>query len=246
MAIVRLVLVRPENSANVGAVARVVANAGLAGIDLVDPCDWRTVEAWRMAWRSEDLLEQTREFKSIGEAIGEASYVAGLAGRSGMRVEPITPRQMAREIAELDEDAKVAVVLGCESKGLSEDELCQCQRRVRIPAHPQQPSLNLAQAAMIASYEIFLESGAAAEQPLERAPAKEVERAYTSFKESLLELGFLTPENPEARFSEWRELFGRAGFTPREVRILLALSRKIRNTARIAKSARRSPPPIRT
>lgn len=240
MAIVRLVLTRPENSANVGAVARVVANTGLAGMDLVAPCDWRTVEAWRMAWRSEEVLEQARELGTLEEAIGGASYVAGLAGRSGMRVEPITARQMAREIAELDEAAKVAIVLGCESKGLSEEELCLCQRRVRIPAHSRQPSLNLAQAAMIASYEVFLASGAATEEPLERAPARDVERAYGSFKEALLEMGFLTPENPEARFVEWRELFGRAGLTPREVRILLALSRKIRNTTRIAKTARRS------
>jgi tRNA/rRNA methyltransferase len=240
MAIVRLVLVRPENSANVGAIARVVANTGLEGIDLVEPCDWRTVEAWRMAWRSENILEQTREYETLDEAVGKAHYVAGLVGRTGMRVEPISPRQMAHEIADLEESARAAVVLGCESKGLSEEELCQCQRRVTIPTHPRQPSLNLAQAAMVASYEIFLASGVAPEQPLERAPAEEVERAYASFKQALLEMGFLTPENPEARFVEWRELFGRAGLTSREVRILLALSRKIRNTTRIAKRAKRS------
>ena len=46
---VRVVLVRPETPQRRGA-ARVVRNTGLAGLDLVDPGDWRTVECWRTAW----------------------------------------------------------------------------------------------------------------------------------------------------------------------------------------------------
>jgi tRNA C32,U32 (ribose-2'-O)-methylase TrmJ len=61
MPIVRIVLARPENPANVGAAARAIANAGLAGLDLVAPCDWRTVESWRTAWHGE---------RSTGPALG--------------------------------------------------------------------------------------------------------------------------------------------------------------------------------
>lgn len=241
MARVRLVLNRPESATNVGAVARVVANTGLAGLDLVEPCDFRTVEAWRMAWRAESVLEEARVFDSLSEALADAVYVAGLAGRPGTRVEPITPREMAREIAGLDESAKVAIVLGCESRGLTEQELCHCQRRVRIPAHPQQPSLNLAQAAMVAAYEIFVEgSGPAAEATaLPRATHEETERALQSFKEALAQVGFLPDDNPEARFVEWRELFGRAGLTPRETRILLALGRRVQNVSAIAEGSKK-------
>ena len=46
MARVRVVLVRPETSANVGACARVVRNTGASGLDLVAPGDWRTVETF--------------------------------------------------------------------------------------------------------------------------------------------------------------------------------------------------------
>lgn len=238
MAHVRIVLNRPETAANVGAAARAIANTGLAGLDLVEPGDWRTVEAWRMAWRAEDILEQARVFESLEGAVADAVYVAGLAGRPAARVQPITVREMAEEVAALDSKATVAVVLGCESKGLSEEDLCLCQRRVLIPSHPAQPSLNLAQAVMVASYEIFVAASREDVPKRERASHQETEQALRLLREALLEIGFLPEQNPEARFVEWRELFGRAGLTPREVRILLAFARRVKNTARLAREAK--------
>jgi TrmH family RNA methyltransferase len=243
MARVRVVLNRPESAENVGAAARAVANTGLAGLDLVAPCDFRTVECWRMAWRAEDVLERVRVFDTLSEALSGAVYVAGLAGRPGTRVEPITAREMAREIAGLDEEAPASIVFGCESRGLTEEELCLCQRRVRIPADPRQPSLNLAQAVMVAGYEVYVEvSDASAKEGLPRAAYEETERALQSFQEALVDVEFLPRDRPEARFVEWRELFGRAGLTSREARILLALGRRVRNVAAIARKAREGTP----
>lgn len=191
-----------------------------------------------MAWRSEDVLEQVRVFESLEEARANAVYIAGFAGREGKRVEPITPRQMASEIASLGENAEAAIVFGCESRGLTEEELGVCQRRVRIPSHPSQPSLNLAQAVMVAAYEIFVASGEPRPKVPERATAGEADLALGAFREALLEIGFLPPDHPEARFVEWRELFGRAGLTARETRVLLALARRIQNVGKIAKADR--------
>lgn len=237
---VRVVLVRPESSENVGAAARVIVNTGLEGLDLVDPCDWRTVEAWRTAWRAEDVLEEARVFDRLDRALEDAVYIAGFVGRSGMRVQPITPRAMASEIVRLDEDAPVALVFGCESKGLSEEDLMRCHRRVSIPSHPRQPSLNLAQAVMIAGYEIFLASPDVAEKPPPRASNKEVEDALRRLEAAFLDVNFLTPDNRRPRFAEWRELFGRAGLTSREVKLVLALARKIKNAARIVNESKKT------
>ena len=51
---VRIVLVRPETPANIGAVARSIGNTDLDGLDLVAPGDWRTLECWRTAWGAHD------------------------------------------------------------------------------------------------------------------------------------------------------------------------------------------------
>ncbi len=230
MAITRIVLVRPESPGNIGAAARAIANTGLAGLDLVSPGDWRTVETWRMAWRAEHILEQARVFNTLEEALRESVYTAGFAGRKAPRVQPITVREMAKEVATLEGDSPAALVFGCESKGLTEKDLLCCQRRVRIPTHRDQPSLNLAQAVMVAGYEVFVTGSAAAEPPStrERAETGEIERGFRSLREAMLDVGFLTVENAETRFSEWRELFGRAGLSPREVKLILALARRIR------------------
>lgn len=235
---IRAVLVHPESPANIGAVARVLMNTGLDGLDLVAPGDWRTVEAWRMGWRAEDILEQARVFDSLEQALTDAVYVAGFAGRTGMRVAPITPKAMASEVAALDDAARVALVFGCESTGLTENDLRRCHRRVSIPTHERQPSLNLAQAVMIAGYEIFL-AESPTQGPPERAPNEDVERALVNLQEAFLEVNFLTPDNAGTRFASWRELFGRAGLTPNEVHLVLALARKIKNVGRIAREARK-------
>jgi TrmH family RNA methyltransferase len=242
MAVVRVVLVRPESPGNIGASARAISNTGLVGLDLIAPCDWRTVEAWRMAWGAEDILEQASVFGTLEEAVSGAVYIAGFAGRSGMRVDPITVRDMAGEVAALDQRAPVSLVFGCESSGLSEKELLCCQRRVLIPSHSIQPSLNLAQAVMVAGYEIFTTTTVSPiSPPRELAKVAEAERAFRSFREAMLEIGFLPVENPEARFVEWRELFGRAGLSPREVKLILALARRIKGAIRAARRSSRSP-----
>lgn len=234
---IRVVLVRPESPANIGAVARVIMNTGLDGLDLVDPGDWRTVEAWRMGRRAEDILEQARVFDTLDQALADAVYVAGFAGRTGMRVPPITPKALAADVAALGDDARVALVFGCESTGLTEKDLTRCHRRVSIPSHERQPSLNLAQAVMVAGYELFL-ADAPAEAPPERAPNADVEQALGNLEAAFVEVNFLTPDNAGPRFAEWRELFGRAGLTPREVLLVLALARKIKNAGRIVRESR--------
>ena len=231
MAEVFFVLVRPRRPENVGAVARVAANAGIAGLRLVAPADWRTVEAFRTAWMAEDLLESAAEFSELAPAIADCRFVAALSGRGG-RVPPLSPRELGAEISELDSDARAAVVFGNESSGLSLAERALCQRQVRIPASPRQPSLNLAQAAMVTAYEIFLAGEAPRPDLPRRALLGECEAALAQMRDAMAEIGFLPAEKPEVRFSEWRELFGRAGLTDREARLLRALARRIAGTAR--------------
>lgn len=243
MPLIRIVVVEPENPANVGAIARAMANTGLRELRLVRPGDWRTVEAWRMAWHAEDILEQTRVFQTFSAAIEKSTYVAALSGRDSARIPTIPTRELGSRVAKLGDDDIVSLVFGCETNGLSEKDLLECHQRVRIPSHPDQPSLNLAQAVMVAAHEMYLAVG---DEPTansntgatELAPVDETEPALSALRDAMLEIGFLPTQNPEARFSEWRGLFGRAGIRKREVKLLLALARRIRGAARIVTRAK--------
>ena len=229
MAQVHIVLVRPRRPENIGAVARVIGNTGLAGLRLVQPGDWRTIEAFRMAWQAEEVLENSAVFPTLAEAVGGCRLVAGLSGRGRDVIQHLTPRELAGEIAAIETGGEVAVVFGNESSGLTLEERSLCQRQVRIPTSPRQPSLNLAQAVMIAAYEIFVGNGPPREDPIRRATAEESERALLTLREAMLSVGFLPPEKPETRFAEWRELFGRTGLTERETRMLMAFTRRVKD-----------------
>jgi len=223
---VRVVLVRSETPANVGAAARVVRNTGLAGLDLVTPGDWRTVECWRTAWGAHDVLEEARVLPDLAAALGEASYVAALSGRRDAGVAAVDVREMAAEIAALSEGEAAALVFGPEGSGLTLEELARCGRRVRIPSHPAQPSLNLSHAVMVVAYEVF-RAGRRPVAGARRATHDEKERMLSLLRGGLRAIEALPPSNTEGYFLEWRSLFQRADLTPKEVRLLEHMARKM-------------------
>ncbi len=223
---------RPENPQNIGAVARVVRNTGLDGIDLVEPGDWRTIECWRSAWGAQEALEQARVFPGLGQALADATCVAGLSGRRDAGVPVRDVRDMAADIAGLAEDDRAALVFGPESTGLTLDELALCGHRVRIASHPQQPSLNLSHAVMVAAYEVF-RAGRRKIAGTRRATGAEKEHMLDLLRQGLAATGTLPTANADGFFAEWRGLFERADLTPREVVLLEHMARKmIRGTRR--------------
>lgn len=220
-------LVRPETAVNIGAVARIVRNTGLRGVDLVSPGDWRTVECWRTAWGAHEVLEEARVFPDLAAALAEATYVGALSGRRDAGVASLDVREMAAEAMSLGDEGKVALVFGPETSGLTLDELALCGRRVRIPSHPDQPSLNLSHAVMVVAYEVF-RAGRRAVSGARRATHEEKDRMLGLLREGLRALGALPAERTEGYFREWRALFERADLTPKEVRLLEHMARKMK------------------
>lgn len=226
----RVVLVRPETPANIGAVARVVRNMGLLGLDLIAPGDWRTVECWRTAWGAQDVLEGARVFADLSQALAGTSYVAALSGRLRAGTPVMDVRDMAAEAAQLAPEEEGALVFGPETTGLSQEELARCGRRVRIPSHPEQPSLNLSHAVMIAAYEVF-RAGRRGAPRSPRAKGLEKERLLTLLREGLLAICALPTRGTDGYFQEWQAIFSRADLTPKEVRLLEHMARKMAKAA---------------
>jgi len=223
---VRVVLVRPDAPVNVGAGARVVRNYGLHGLDLVSPGDWRTVECWRTAWGAPDVLEEARVLPDLAAALVGSALAVGFTGRRGATVPVLDARDAACEVAALGEDETAALVFGPETTGLTRDELALCGRLATIPSHPGQPSLNLSHAVAVAAYEVFRAERRPDPLP-RRATHDEKEAMLALLREGLRRTGALPRVNPEGAFREWRALFQRADLTPREVRLLEHLARKM-------------------
>jgi tRNA/rRNA methyltransferase len=226
LARVQVVLVRPGTAANLGAVARVLRNTGLEALVLVSPGEWRTLECWRSAWGAHELLESARECATLEEALAGSALSVAFSGRAAA-VPVRDVRDAAAELAGLPAGASASLVFGPESTGLSGAERALCGVQATIPSDPLQPSLNLSHAVMVAAYEVFrARAGPGAASP-RRATHDEKQRMLGLLKEGLRAIEALPAENSEGYFQEWRALFQRADLTPKELRLLEHMARKM-------------------
>jgi len=227
---VRVVLVRPETASNVGATARIVRNTGLDGLDLVAPGDWRTVECWRTAWGAHEVLEEAGVHTDLGGALTGVHVAVAFSGRRDRGSSPADVHDVAAELRELGPGDRAALVFGPESTGLTQEELALCGRRALIPSHPAQPSLNLSHAVMVAAYEVFRAGLRPGEAP-RRATHDDRERMLGLLLEGLRAIEAIPEKNTAGYFREWRVLFQRTDLTPKEVRLLEHMARKMRQAA---------------
>jgi len=227
---IRIVLVSPQGQMNVGSVARAMKNVGLKELALVDPAGPSLhPDARVMAVHAHDVLKDALVFSRLADAIADCTWVIGTTRRRGKgRQGVVDPRQMAAEIAEINQQNKVAVVFGPEVRGLTNRDLDLCQRLVTIPVHEEYGSLNLAQAVMIICYEIYLagqrKKGLSRAKKL--AKSEELEAMYRHMEETLLRIGFLEQNSPKRMMAVLRKIFSKARLDPREVRVLRGICRQ--------------------
>ena len=227
MARLRVVLVRPDNAANIGACARLVRNAAAGGLDLVAPGDWRTVECWRTAWGAQDVLEEARVFADLASALEGVAVAVALTGRRVAGPAPVDVREAAQDIASLGCEEEAALVFGPETSGLSAAEMACCGRRARIPSHSAQPSFNLSHAVAIAAYEVHRAIPRGPVDGPRRTTHDEKEHLLGLLREGLLAVGALPAVNAEGYFRDWRALIQRVDTTARELKLLEHMARKM-------------------
>jgi tRNA/rRNA methyltransferase len=115
-----------------------------------------------------------------------------------------------------------------------------CHATLRIATHPDQPSLNLAQAVLVVAYELRMAAlaqdatgarrpgdGPVADEDGRRATAGELEEAVAEFGSAAVGIGYLNPQDPGHLLAEWRRLFARAMPSRREVTLLRGLARQM-------------------
>ncbi len=103
---------------------------------------------------------------------------------------------------------------------MTNEELSLCHLYTRIPSSESFPSLNLAQAVMVLCYELFQSSETVQKEPIRMASSEQVEKMFEHMEKTLLDIGFLEPENPKRIMRTLRRLFGRSQMEERDVRIL--------------------------
>lgn len=144
-----LVMERVVNPINLGVIARTAVGLGMDAMVLddasVDPL-YRRASRVAMGEVFEFPYARAGRFPAGLEAVGAA----------GFTLVALTPADGAESIDDIafGPDERVALVLGSEGPGLTDETMERCDRRVSIPLSGNVDSLNVGAAAAIACYAI--------------------------------------------------------------------------------------------
>lgn len=227
---IEVVLVRPKEDGNVGAVARLGRNFGVSRLRLVAPRARVGSEARRRAMAGLALLTGAARHAQLAPALEGAGLVIGTTdlslGRSSSYLRrSISPERLGEIVR--SSAGTVAVVFGPEDNGLSREELARCDLLVHVPARREFPTLNLSHAVALVLYAIHRARGPA--DP-DSTPAPEVVELNGPEKELFLErLGGLAARaaypahKRRGLILQFRRLLGRSTPTEAEYRMMLGL-----------------------
>jgi tRNA/rRNA methyltransferase len=235
----RVVLVRPQIAANLGATARAMRNLGAADLVLVDPvADPADSRARQLSTHGEEILDRCRSVGALGEAVADCVLVAATSARTGglFRRQSAGPAdEVMPRLVEAMAGGPVALVFGPEPSGLTNDEISRCHWLIHVPTDPAYPALNLAQAVAICLYELrraWLRQGVPAAPAMPPAPFADLERLFAHLRSGLEVIHFLYGEKADALMHGLRHLIARATPTPMEVELLHGLARQMQWVAR--------------
>ncbi|MGK0270832.1 MAG: TrmH family RNA methyltransferase [Cocleimonas sp.] len=242
---IRIVMVQTSHTGNIGAAARAMKVMGLSELYLVNPKSAPDEQSVAMSSNATDILDNAIIVETLSEAITGCKLVVGTSARHERTLS--WDIQDSRSCGELiakhsssKAEAKVAVLFGRESSGLTNEELSVCQHLVHIPTNPDYSSLNIASAVQILSYECRLaainlhaavdtnDSDSTDSQKKEQnkdsnddwVTADDLESYFEHLKQVMIDVDFLDPENPRYLIPRLRRLYSRSGITRSEMNIL--------------------------
>lgn len=222
-----IVLVRPEESRNVGAVCRAMANSGLGTLRIVGSrADFDDERVRILAIHAAGIWEQARFFDDIKSATADCTFAAGTTRRRGKKRKGklLLPEECADIMARItgtraDEGGKAALIFGNERTGLTDDELTACTAGVVIPASPDFASLNLSHAVQIMGYQLFRtqDTTSPGYTPL---TLERLDRTVTTIADNLQKIGFFTLAGRPDMERFWRMILSRAALSEGEAAYL--------------------------
>jgi tRNA/rRNA methyltransferase len=147
-----VILVRPQQSGNIGGVARSISNHGLRELIVVDPPNMDVEQARWMAPHAKDVIDNMYYTPDVRQAVEESHIVYGTTARKRSWDIPHLDLNMflehVHQQVKNNQNIRISLLFGPEDSGLSNKDLSFCQYTVALPT-AQNASLNLSQAVNV-------------------------------------------------------------------------------------------------
>jgi tRNA/rRNA methyltransferase len=225
-----IILVEPQMGENIGMVARAMANFGLADLRLVNPRDgWPNEKAQAAASKADHVIEGTKVFATLEEAIADLNFVYATTARSRDNYKPVrAPVFAASNLrSRFRAGEATGILFGRERWGLTNEEVALADEIVTFPVNPAFASLNIAQAVLLMSYE-WMKSGmedleAVPFQALEQRPStkEQLFGLFDQLEEALDSRNYFHPPSKKPKMVDnLRAVLSRRAFTEQEISVL--------------------------
>lgn len=225
-----IVLSHPDESRNIGAACRAMANNDIKELRIVgNKADYDIEHIHVLAIHAGPIFDNANFYDSITEATADCAICAGTTRRRGKKrgklLLPEEFAEMADDItgAPLTDGAKVAVIFGNERTGLTDPELDECNLGVTIPSSDDFGSLNLSHAVQIISYHLFrraLTQQKGQYRGYTPLPLSRIDRTVSTITDNMQKIGFFKMPGREDMENFWRSLLSRASLSEGEAQYL--------------------------
>lgn len=226
---ITIVMARPRFPENIGSAARAMLNMGIRNLVVVSPENYDLEKIRKLATHfASDVVDGIVIFESLKEALASYNYVVGTTARlGGERAIFSTPSVMAKKLADLSQNNRIALLFGSEDRGLLNEDIRFCHELINIPSSDFS-SFNVSQAVLLVCYELFL---AGLEKKTKFSPRlasrHELDGMYEQVKEILVRIDYINNENPDYWMNKLRHFFTRLEFRAGEVSIIRGICRQI-------------------
>jgi tRNA/rRNA methyltransferase len=234
---VHIILVSPQDPLNIGSVARAMKNLGFSQLRLVAPRDSSNINylktrSYITACHATDIVDRLVIFDTLESAISDLNDTVGFTNRKGrLRGSGIYLPEWCIEYCNSNYP-RIGLIFGREDNGLSLDELALCRLEVEIPTFSDYNSFNLAQAVLLALYQLRLTGSELSPQELAHtdhnfATLEELKRLDILVEQVLWRCNFYKPSTPTPIPNLVKRIFRRMAPSKRELKVLLGIFGKI-------------------
>ncbi len=221
-----LFAVEIKNSGNLGALARVCDNFNVEKLVLINPQCTVDDYAYERATKSRRYLDNVMIFNTLEEAKQMTDLLIGLSARVGgtnnLRRSSLPITTISSKISNIQ--GPVALVLGREDHGLSNEEVAICDMLVNIPLPGDNPVMNISHAAAVALWEIIRVNTYPSPHHFMK---REEKNAFLTFLSDILKHAWIDPESHEQVIRLYTHLLSRSLLTTREANGLIGSMRGI-------------------
>lgn len=222
---IAIVLDHPDESRNIGAACRAMANNDIKDLRIVGDINTYDLEHIHvLAIHAGYIFDNAKFYSSIKEATADCVVCAGTTRRRGKkRGKLLLPEEFAEEAGKITEGGKVAIVFGNERTGLTDPQLDECNLGVTIPSSDDFGSLNLSHAVQILSYHMFRQNIQEKNKDFKGYTPLTLQRLDSTVSEisnNLEKVGFFKMPGREDMENFWRSILSRAALSESEAQYL--------------------------